>query len=54
MNIKDINKNPTPIIPINASLAKHKGEVLFPDKLAKANETLAAVGLPKAKMKKGA
>lgn len=54
MNIKDINKNPTPIIRIDASLKEQKEKVLFPDKVAKANKTLSSVGLPKSKVKKGA
>lgn len=54
MNIKDLNNSKTPVVRINDSLEKLKGAVLFPKKLAKANKTLNEVGLPKAKIKKGA
>lgn len=54
MNIKDINKNPTPIVRMDASLEKQKGKVLFPDKVAIANKTISSVGLPNSKVRKGA
>lgn len=42
---KDLNKYP--VVRINKSLNKYKGMVLFPEKLAQANEVLRTVGLPK-------
>jgi hypothetical protein len=45
--IKKLNKSKLPIIPIDKKLEKHRGKVLFPEKLAKANEILAKSELPK-------
>lgn len=45
--IDKLNKFKLPIIPIDKQLEKYRGKVLFPDKLAKANEILAKSGLPK-------
>jgi len=47
MTLKELNKRKTPIVIIDKSLEKYKGEVLFPEKLAKANEVLRTIGLPK-------
>ncbi len=47
MTIKELNKRKTPIVIIDKSLEKYKGEDLFPEKLAKANEVLRTIGLPK-------
>lgn len=47
MNIKDINNSKVPIIRMDDALEKHKDTVFFPKKVAEANKTLAAVGLPK-------
>ncbi|CAN5186192.1 hypothetical protein BH09BAC1_BH09BAC1_04800 [soil metagenome] len=47
MNIKDINNSKVPIVRIDEALDKHKDTVFFPKKVAEANKTLAAVGLPK-------
>jgi len=41
------NQAKYPVVKINKSLNKYKGMVLFPEKLAKANEVLRTVGLPK-------
>lgn len=51
MTIDELNKRKTPIVVINNSLEKYKGKVLFPEKLAKANEVLKKIGLPKLKTK---
>ena len=40
-------------VQIDKSLNKYDGIVLFPEKLAKANEMLKTVGLPKSKFKNG-
>ena len=45
--IEKLNKNKTPIVKIDKSLEKLRGIDLFPQKLAKANEVIAKVGLPK-------
>ncbi len=47
MTIEELNKRKTPIVVIDNSLEKFKGKVLFPEKLAKANEVLRKIGLPK-------
>lgn len=47
--IDDLNKRKTPIVIIDKKLDKLKSEPLFQDKVDKANETLARVGLPKLK-----
>jgi hypothetical protein len=45
--IEKLNKNKTPIVKIDKSLDRLRGKNLFPEKLAKANEVIARVGLPK-------
>ena len=45
--IENINKSKIPPVKIDKSLEKLKGKNLFPEKLAKANATIAEVGLPK-------
>lgn len=45
--IENLNKNKTPLVKIDKSLEKLRGKNLFPEKLAKANELIARVGLPK-------
>lgn len=47
MTIKELKNNKTPIVVINKSLEKYKGQNLFPEKLAKANDVLKRIGLPK-------
>lgn len=47
MTIEELNKRKTPIIIIDKSLEKYKGKVSSPEKLAKANEVLRRIGLPK-------
>jgi hypothetical protein len=43
------NENKIPIITIDKRLERFRGRTLFPEKLAKANEILSRVGLPKVK-----
>ena len=47
MSIKNINTRMKPIILIDKSLDFFNDKVLFPEKLAKANEMLKNIGLPK-------
>ena len=47
MTIEELNKRKTPIVVIDNSLNKYKNIVLFPEKLAKANDVLKRIGLPK-------
>jgi hypothetical protein len=47
MTIEELKKRKTPIVVIDKSLEKYKGKVLFPEKLAKANDVLKRIGLPK-------
>ncbi len=51
MTIEELNKRKTPIVVIDNSLEKYKGKVLFPEKVAKANEVLKRIGLPKLTLK---
>ncbi len=41
------NKSKSSIVKIDKTLEKLRGKNLFPEKLLKANETIARVGLPK-------
>lgn len=45
--IEKLNNSKLPIVPIDKSLEKYRGKVLFPKKLAMANEILAKAALPK-------
>lgn len=45
--IERLNRRKTPLLKIDKSLEKLRGKNLFPEKLAKANEVIARVGLPK-------
>ena len=47
MTIKELNRRKTPVVVIDKTLEKYNGKVLFPEKLAKANEVLKKIGLPK-------
>ena len=49
MNIKELNTQKKPVILIDKSLDFFNDKVLFPEKVAKANEMLKKVGLPKMK-----
>ena len=51
MTIEGLSNRKTPIVTIDKSLEKYKGKVLFPEKLAKANEVLKRIGLPKLETK---
>lgn len=45
--IAEIKNRKTPIVRVDTSLNKYDDEVLFPEKLEKANNMLKKVGLPK-------
>lgn len=47
--IEELNKSKVPIVVIDPSLNKYQGKVLFPKKLAIAEEKLKGVKLPKIK-----
>ena len=47
MKIEELNTRKTPIVVIDKTLEKYKGKNLFPEKLAKANDVLKRIGLPK-------
>jgi hypothetical protein len=49
MKIDELNQSKVPIIVFDKKLEKFRGKVLFPEKLARANEILAKTGLPKIK-----
>jgi hypothetical protein len=51
MKITDeLKKRKTPIVRIDKSLNKYDDQILFPEKLEKANQTLKIIGLPKIKI----
>ncbi len=45
-NIKELNNRKVPIVIIDPSLEKFRDQVLFPEKLAKANKMLKTAKLP--------
>jgi len=45
--IEKLNNRKSPIGKIDKSIEKLKGKNLFPEKLAKANETISRIGTPK-------
>jgi hypothetical protein len=45
--IEEFNKRKVPVVRIDKSLDKYNDMVLFPEKVAKANEMLRTIGLPK-------
>ncbi len=47
--VQELNKSKVPIVPIDPSLEQYRDKVLFPEKLAKANEMLKTAKLPKKK-----
>lgn len=47
MNIEQLNSSKVPLVQIDPELNKYANKVLFPEKVAKANEMLKKVGLPK-------
>jgi hypothetical protein len=46
-NIQELNGSKVPIVIIDKSLDKLDNVVLFPDKVEKAKEAIAKIGLPK-------
>jgi len=51
---KELDSIKKPVIHIDESLDKYKDVVLFPESLAKANEMLRTIGLPKETKKRHA
>lgn len=47
--VEELNKSKAPIVAIDPSLNKYQGKVLFPKKLALAEEKLKGVKLPEVK-----
>ena len=47
--VEELNKSKIPIVRIDPSLEQYQGKILFPEKLAKANEMLKTAKLPKRK-----
>lgn len=47
MNINDLNISKVPLVQLDPALNEYTGKVLFPEKVALANEVLKKVGLPK-------
>ncbi len=45
-NIEKLNQSKVPIIVFDKKLEQFRDKILFPEKLAKANELLIKVGLP--------
>jgi hypothetical protein len=46
MTIEQLNQSKVPVIVFDKKLEQFRDKILFPEKLAKANEILAKVGLP--------
>ena len=44
--VEELNKNKVPIVRIDPSLEQYRNKVLFPEKLAKANEMLKTTNFP--------
>ncbi len=51
MKITQLNQAKIPIVKIDKKLERFRGKVMFPEKLAKANEILSRVSLPKLAVK---
>jgi len=49
MKISDLNKTKVPVIGVDKALNKYDEVVLFPKKVARANQMLKNIGLPKSK-----
>lgn len=47
MTIEQLNSSKVPVVRIDPALNKYASQVLFPEKVAKANEVLKRIGLPK-------
>lgn len=54
MKIKELNNRKMPVVCIDKSLEKYRNQILFPEKLAKANEMLEKLKLPEKKHRKSA
>lgn len=50
--IEQLNSSKVPVIVFDKKLEQFKDRVLFPEKVAKANEILSKVGLPRQKKSK--
>ena len=46
MKVDDLNKAKIPVVKINRKLEEFRGKILFPKKLAMANEMLSKAKLP--------
>ncbi|MFN5982552.1 MAG: hypothetical protein ACK476_18415 [Fluviicola sp.] len=49
--IEQLNSSKVPVIVFDKKLEQFRNKILFPEKLAKANEILTKVGLPKKVLK---
>ena len=49
--IEQLNNSKVPVIVFDKKLEQFRNKILFPEKLAKANDILAKVGLPKKEVK---
>ncbi len=47
--VEELNNRKVPIVRINPELEQYKNKVIFPEKLAKANEMLKTTKLPERK-----
>ncbi|MEZ0543178.1 hypothetical protein [Fibrella arboris] len=50
-SVQELNNSKAPIVSIDSSLDQYRGQILFPEKLAKANALLKGVKLPPRKEK---
>lgn len=49
--IEQLNNSKVPVIVFDKKLEQFRNKILFPEKLAKANDIIAKVGLPKKELK---
>ena len=49
--IEQLNNSKVPVIVFDKKLEQFRNKILFPEKLAKANDILAKVGLPRKELK---
>jgi hypothetical protein len=49
--IEKLNNSKVPIIVFDKKLEQFRNKILFPEKLSKANDILAKVGIPKKELK---
>ena len=52
MKIEDLNKAKIPVVKIDKKLEEFRGKILFPKKLALANDMLSRVKLPQIELNK--